>query len=267
MKKQYDYKAIITICCLYEIVAFLVLYTHDFCDLWLYPCGFQYIILCLICPVCAILLWVWKKDIFKKCKFVQKRAPFLIASLIFFVLGAYLLCRPTIIHFNNGNLKNVFAEIVKTKCFEEENKTGLLTNNYDINDKCNSISSLVSWNLSGKTLTKRQVFEEINEIKRQFVNFPNYATKSCADIAYREAAFIHEFNKDKTKSYHWEMCVYDMVAFNIKKNSSYYFSDQIINKNLYQIRESAKEYCDKQTKKSLDGWYLSATDFCKANKI
>lgn len=53
MKKQYNYKTIITICCLYEIIAFLTLYTHDFCDLLLFPCGLQYILLCLIFPICA----------------------------------------------------------------------------------------------------------------------------------------------------------------------------------------------------------------------
>lgn len=267
MKKQYDYKTIITICCLYEIIAFLTLYTHDFCDLWLFPCGLQYILLCLIFPICAILLWVWRKDIFKKCEFVQKFSSLLITLLLFFLLGTYLLFRPTIIHFNNVNLENTLAEMVKTKCLEEENKTGILTNNYDISDKCESISMLVKWNVSGKTLTKKQVTREIHKIKEKFINFPNYATKSCADIAYRESNFIHRFNKDNKKSYHWEMCVYDMVAFTIKKNPNYYFSDQIINKNLYKIREYSKEYCDKQTKKSLDGWYLASSDFCKANKI
>ena len=115
MNKNSEYKKLITICCIYEAVAFLTLYTHDFCDLWLYPCGLQYIILCVIIPIFAILLWGWKDSVLKT---YVKYSNIIIIFFLCISLGLYLFFRPVILNFSDIAVCNTLEKTTEELCVE-----------------------------------------------------------------------------------------------------------------------------------------------------
>ena len=121
MKKhnRFGYLILITTLCLYEIVAFLAMYTHRFCDLWLFPCGLQYIILCLIVPVITVLLWVWVLALFTKArKWVKNISHIIILCIPFILLGLYLILRPIIYDFTNREYSKALVKPLMESCVE-----------------------------------------------------------------------------------------------------------------------------------------------------
>ena len=275
MKKQSDYKVLITACCLYEIVTFLTLYTHDFCDLWLFPCGLQYIILCVTVPVITTLLWVWKKDILKKDILIQKWSAYIIISLMFVTLGIYLLARPSILHFSNNSTCDILQKGLEKSCVMYEQKYGSLKYNheskndpynYDIETKCFSLSYRVKSEVCGNVLTKKQFNKIFTQIKESLATYPNYFSLSCEKIAEREySAILSNFSRANGKPEGWQRCVPDMVAYEIKTHRITYSSDEAINQDLYFIRKKAEKYCDEQ--KNLKNWFYNHSDFCKTNPL
>ena len=215
MKKQSDYKFLITICCIYEIIAFLTLYTHDICDLWLKPCGLQYIILCLIIPVIAILLWIWKADIFKKCK--PYVVPTVITSVLFVPLIVYFLAKPTVLDFTNSDTFNNTINSVEQTCIKQETRKGALQDRNDIIRKCSSISLLTRGDIRDKKIIKRDFLLTVQKRTEQFKNYPNYAFFPCEKIASEELLIC--FNSNKC------FCISQMVAYAIKKNQSLRYSN------------------------------------------
>lgn len=255
MNKNSEYKKLITICCIYEAVAFLTLYTHDFCDLWLYPCGLQYIILCVIIPIFAILLWVWKESILKT---YVKYSNIIIIFFLCISLGLYLFFRPVILNFSDIAVCNTLEKTTEELCVEQERKYSILTDNYDIKDKCERFAFYARFQICGNVLTKKQFQQRIAEAKDKFVDYPYYSTSSCEHIAQRE-------NSRLKTSWGRANCISNVIAFTIKKNLIKYVSDKEINKNLYSIRDAAEKYCDDNTKEF--NTQSDSVNFCKANNL
>lgn len=236
------------------MVTFLTLYTNDICDLWLKPCGLQYIILCLIVPIIAILLWIWKTDLFKKCK--KYVVSTVVTAVLFIPLIMYFLFKPTIFNFSNQDTLNDKISSVEQTCLRYEVKDGFLQDRDDIIRKCSGISFVVQADVWGKKITKKKFSRIVQERTKQEENYPNYAVKSCEKIATEE---LMHCLKDKKCS-----CISDMIALIIKKNPDLQFSDKQINLHLKDIRQEARTYCDKQ---DMMKWWLDSRVFCKDNNI
>lgn len=262
MKSRYDYKSIITLCSVYEIISFLVLFTHDTCDLWLYPCGLQYILLCLILPILVVLLWCWRKEVFKWSKTAQKHTIYIAAFVMVVFLGGYLLARPTIFDFTDRDLLESLRENVENECLKENSNSKLPK--VDITKKCSGLSMLMEASFMNKIVTKQQVEQKLHQVKENYKNYPNYAIKTCEEIAKEER---HSCHLEKN-NYNYCNCYGDMVAFQIKKDYNLKSFDAGINSNLEILRKTAMEYCVQEYKSNkLEYWPWEAKVFCDRNNI
>ena len=262
MKTRTNYKPIITLCIIYEIIAFLVLFTHDTCDLLFYPCGLQYVILCFIIPILVALLWFWKKELFGWSKLVQKLSSYIIYTILFICLGIYLCIRPTILNFNNRSLVYELEKTVKEQCIKEHAKSPLPKT--DVQTKCSELGLRMNIKFSWKVVTPKQIGQQLNQEKEALKDYPFYATKLCDSIVKRER---DECNKIRKDGYYCN-CYGNTVAFYIKKDYNLRYYNDAINRNLSELRRQAIEYCDKEQKNNkLRHRTFNPKEFCDLNDI
>lgn len=264
MKKQnrFAYLILITTLCLYEIVAFLTMYTHRFCDLWLYPCGLQYIIFCLIVPVITILLWLWKTALIKKSKGLKRLFSFAVLAIPFMLLAIYLFLRPIVLDFTIPENTKLTLQTLKESCIKEENRINDVIDYYDTEQKCSSLSLVIKNYIDGKIMTKTQFISYLTDTKQKLTNWPYNLTKSCEAIINYE--FMYCLDKFQNKGRIWCDCFGNTTAFFIKKDKSLYTSNAQINKAMPTIRQQSIQYCDNQSKTYT---FVSPQDYCSSNGL
>ncbi len=267
-KRQNHSKALFTIYSLYEIVSVLVLCTNYTCDQLFFPCGLQYIVFCIIFPVIALLVWVWRKELFKHSVFLQRNTNYFLAICLFSGLLIYVLVRPVVFDFTDRHQLKNLGNFIEEQCIKEHTESPLQEK--DIQKKCFAQKVMMEGFFMNKLATKRQIKEKVAMIKVNMDSYPDYASKSCDEISDDESLTCSFADNGRAvKPGNWCNCYGDTIAFFIKKDPELRYSNKRINNSLGYLRQRAADYCDKQqnTKGGFGSWPFDSKVFCEMNNI